>query len=128
MQRRLIEAEIEKLKKARDIMQDILLPMYSDSDQFWRQAVKLLTDKVENGTSDGKPWVEPELTDKDACVWPRLLVMVRDRDSGPWQGPVHFVAKTDCELCFVTEHDRRGVVCWRYARRATAEEIKGAKL
>lgn len=128
MQRRLTTAESEKLTKARDAVQSILLPSHSDADHFWREVVKSLTDKIKHGTNDGKPWVEPELTDEDACVRPRLLVMVRDSQNLPWEGPFYYLAMTGGKLKFVAFDGSKGVMCWPYARRATLEEIKEAGL
>jgi hypothetical protein len=71
--------------------------------------------------------IDPPLTDRDACVWPRLLVMVRDADGDDWQGPLFLLSVNDSSWPF-------GVACkykiwgggWKQARRATPAEIEAA--
>ena len=93
--------------------------------EFWDDVHRKLTDKVKYGTTDGKPWVEPELTDEDAQK--RCWVMARDRDSDPWQGPRRFAAKaSEFYYAFTSQDDI--VIQWRQCRRATPEEIEAANV
>ena len=72
--------------------------------------------------------IDPPLTDKDACVWPRLLVMVRDDDKQEWKGPVCYFGKDDdSDWPFVVFFPDRGSEAYAQARRATPEEIEAAK-
>ena len=56
------------------------------------------------------------LTDKDAAVWPRMKIMVRDFSDEEWQGPFDFLGVDDNGdyLCPDT--------LWKFARRCTKEE------
>ncbi len=56
------------------------------------------------------------LTDKDAAVWPRLRIMVRDDSSAPWHGPYEFMGvNIDDQFVCPSCH-------WNFARRCTKEE------
>ena len=180
MQRKLTEGEIEKLKQARSNINDVLVPAYGDHGQYLAGFLFSLDDNIKHGTSDGKPWVEPEpepeilpgwriafdyeydrkdikiwdfsqkiwvdnlstggdfvpgniyivpvdppLTDEDACVCPRLLVMVRDYSDMPWLGPFQYFGKGD-DLAYPFVINGMGKVgnVWKQARRATREEIE----
>ena len=94
--------------------------------------------RVRPGHKAGKPFngpnylyivpIEPPLTDQDACVWPRLLVMVRDNECQEWKGPFIYKGKDDDTVYpFVAASDRGRSRAWTYARRATPEEIEAAK-
>ncbi len=72
--------------------------------------------------------IDPPLTDEDACVWPRLLVMVRDCESKPWEGPLELqgVSKNG-NFRYPTNDPKNGICeCYRFARRATPAEIEAA--
>jgi hypothetical protein len=75
-------------------------------------------------TSDGKPWVEPEVVidDKWAAVWPRRWVMVRDSENVGWCGPQRLfgVSVENHPYSFTLED----TTCWMYCRPATPEEIE----
>lgn len=127
MQRKLTEGEIEKLKQARSNINDVLVPTYDDQGQYWTGALNSLYDKIKHGTSDGKPYVDPEppLTDKDACVWPRRWVMVRDNEGQPWFGPYPYQGKDDAApFPFAVSVGKHSDRLWKQARRATTEEIE----
>lgn len=73
--------------------------------------------------------IEPELTDKDACGSPRLLVMVRDEGTDPWQGPKKLIEVFEFgshRYQTRTLDGRTG--SWEQARRATPAEIEAAGL
>jgi hypothetical protein len=130
MQTKLTKESTKSLHEAADMIQGCF--NWGDTDEggpFWGGVVELLRKKAFNGTSDGKPWVEPEppLTDQDACVWPRLLVMVRDEDHEPWRGPVSYLGKSSCQSPrFVVDSKKYGDRVWEQARRATPAEIEAA--
>jgi hypothetical protein len=72
-------------------------------------------------------YIEPSLTDEDARQRP--WIMVRDADTNPWNGPFVFICKTKERWGFaVTQPDFCELQSFRYARRATAEEIAAAGL
>ena len=129
-QKKLTKENAKSLYEAADIIQGCF--DWSDTDEgchFWGRVVELLRSKASNGTSDGKPWVEPEppLTDEDACVLPRLLVMVRDDELQPWDGPYRYLGKyDDPAFPFVADSGKDGDLVWKQARRATPEEIEAA--
>jgi hypothetical protein len=94
-----------------------------EGHDYWEEIYAKLCNISEHGTTDGKPWVEPELTDEDAQK--RCWVMARDRDSDPWQGPRRFAAKaSEFYYAFTSQDDI--VIQWRQCRRATPEEIEAA--
>jgi hypothetical protein len=80
---------------------------------------------LHHNTTDGRPYVEPELTDEDARQ--RIWVMVRDGDAGPWYGPKKMAIVND-GLFHTIEMPANVVTPWRHARRATPEEIAAAGL
>ena len=73
--------------------------------------------------------IDPPLTDKDACVWPRLLVMVRDNDRKPWEGPLELQGVSKHGIFRYATNDPETGVGEAYieARRATPAEIEAAK-
>ena len=184
MQTKLNKQEIGKLKQARSGIS--LRVIWVESDEgfdYWQQVIRLLDAKIKHGTSDGKPYVDPEppipegwrkaeadewkrkdvkywdlyekgwrprlsqgtafdppvmqthyivpvdppLTDHDACVWPRLRVMVRDESNRDWRGPFEYVCKEDSnsEYSHVVR-GQGGRHAWKQARRATPAEIEAA--
>jgi hypothetical protein len=182
MQRKLTEGEIEKLKQAKSGIGDVLVPTYDDQGLYWAVVLGSLDDKIKHGTTDGKPYVDPEppipegwrkafdheltredllfwcrdkkvwvgrslvtfkialhkgpfyivpidppLTDQDACVSPRRLVMVRDDESKPWQGPHRYLGRNDehpFPFVIHSNGDHEAEHLWKYARLATPEEIE----
>lgn len=101
-----------------------------EGKEYWQSVVENLCRKWKHRTSDGKPYVDPPLTDQDACVWPRLLVMVRDKDTEPWRGPFQYVGKdtaSDCSLKYMVWGTDGYHEWYEQARRATPEEIEAAK-
>ena len=71
--------------------------------------------------------IDPPLTDQDACVWPRLRVMVRDHESKPWLGPYRYQGKSDdSAFPFIADSGLDVDRVWKQARRATPEEIEAA--
>jgi hypothetical protein len=125
MQRKLMEGEIEKLKQSRRGISDVLFPMYGDHGEYWAGVIFSLDDHIKHGTTDGKPWVEPSLTDEDMAK--RIWVMCRDRDTEPWTGPRESAAKSS-EFYYVFNSKGDILAHWIQCRRATPEEIKAAGL
>lgn len=129
MQRKLTSNQAQATKDAANLLVHAF-PWENTPEGYshWEGVWRLINDKGIHGTSDGKPWVDPDppLTDRDACVWPRLLVMVRSDDLAPWEGPYAYLGKTESFYAV----DSLGVtvfVLWAQARRATPDEIKAAK-
>ena len=58
-----------------------------EGEEYWGDVIKKLSDKIKHGTSDGKPYVEPERwrvpTDEDAKGRPKCRV--RDSVSNKWK-------------------------------------------
>ena len=186
MQKKLTEEQISNCRNiARLLDRETLAFGWRDTEEgsdYWMEVLDKLREKIHHGTSDGKPWVEPEpeippgyrkaepdewkrtdvkywsrtfkewsdrptqvlafdppqagtiyivpidqpLTDQDACVWPRRLVMVRDEDRHPWIGPYKYLGKTDASYS-IDPNNGGCATDWKQARRATPEEIEAAK-
>jgi hypothetical protein len=128
-QRRLTEKQIKSAKDAADAITGIgdwgTTP---DGRFFWAYVVESLVNQATNGTNDGKPWIDLELTDEDAKQRP--WAMVRDRETGNWIGPKTLVAKSGYHYVLNGEtspnKELQGVSAWRFARLATPEEIEAA--
>ena len=184
-QTKLTKEEIGKLKQARNgIENGVVWDETDEGHNYWQKVSELLDAKIKHGTSDGKPYVDPEppipegwrlanadewtrtdvkfcsslsafewrprpvqgnpfdgpihniryivpidppLTDQDACVWPRLLVMVRDHESKPWLGPYRYQGKSDdSAFPFIADSGLDVDRVWKQARRATPAEIEAA--
>jgi hypothetical protein len=128
---KLTKEQIGKLKQARNgIENGVFWAQTDEGHNYWQKVSELLDAKIKHGTSDGKPWVDPDppLTDEDACVWPRRWVMVRDDESEPWRGPYRYLGKNDdYPHPFVVDSGKDGGRIWEQARRATPKEIEAAK-
>jgi hypothetical protein len=72
--------------------------------------------------------IDPPLTDQDACVWPRRWVMVRDKIDRPWEGPLELQGVSKNGSFRYPTNDPKNGICeyYRFARRATPEEIEAA--
>jgi hypothetical protein len=86
---------------------------------------KVYEQMLAHNTTDGLPYVEPPLTDEDARQRP--WVMVRDDESDGWHGPRILAARCSSNYYSFTP-SKSAIVGFRYARRATAEEIASAGL
>ena len=128
MQRKLSQSEIaelgdvlNRLDKAAEIVG------CNDARQYFPDAVDMLANMRIHGTSDGKPWVEPEpevvIDDKWAAVWPRRWVMCRDDGIQSWKGPYRLLG-FDSRLTWPYCCD---VSPFKQCRPATAEEIAGVE-
>jgi hypothetical protein len=89
----------------------------------------LLQDMLTHKTTDGRPYVEPPLTDEDARQRP--WVMVRDVEDHGWSGPRRLAAVTKkktgaCYYALSNIDDT--LTSWRQCRRATLAEIAAAGL
>jgi hypothetical protein len=95
-----------------------------EGHDYWDEIHAKLFNLSKHGTTDGKPWVEPELTDEDAKQRP--WVMIR-KHCGPEHGPYIFIRKRDCGVIrYICEGPGGGLHFASYARRATPEEIEAA--
>jgi len=121
-QRKLKREEIETLRCYRSWYNRVCeYGVFSKDDSHFVHTQKM----IEHGTTDGKPWVEPELTDEDALRRP--WVMVRDRNEDKWCGPVLLVAATKEKFSYLAIlPDLSEANGWKFARLATPEEIEAA--
>ena len=87
---------------------------------------KVCEQMLHHNTTDGRPFVEPPLTDEDARQ--RIWVMVRDCVAVEWYGPAVFVDKLPNGGHACRTRCQDGINVWRYCRRATPEEIAAAGL
>jgi len=118
MQRRLTIDEESHLRAAWSVLQKITKP--------WEEISRLqraIWEMVANSTTNGLRYIEPPLTDEDARQRP--WVMVCDSDAGPWYGPAR-LAIVSGGLFHIIEMPSNLVTRWRFARRATPEEIAAA--
>jgi hypothetical protein len=120
MQKKLTEREMSRVVAAKDALGLVTWSSMSEGFDYWRSIWETLQAKAKHGTSDGKPWVEPPLTDEDAKQRP--WVMVRDSSSEPWRGPQVLVYVQKNEADSMEFLDNCGQ-WWCYAKKATAEEI-----
>ena len=119
MQRKLTANEVMYCEKAANGLVGVCCPEGEEQETLARLNLAF-ANMAYHETSDGKPWVEPPLTDEDARQRP--WVMLRDTASEPWRGPkalVYVEKNADDSLGFL---DTAGI-WWHYARKATAEEI-----
>ena len=122
-QRRLTEKEIKSAKDAADAIAGIGdWDTTPDGRFFWAHVVESLVNQATNGTSDGKPWVEPELTDKDAQG--RTFVMAHTNTSYTLYGPFILIRVRSKGAKYVVESLSGDILMYEHARRATAEEMK----
>ena len=120
MQKKLTAAELDMVVNAKGALGLIPWSSMSEGFDYWRSIYESMQAKAKHGTSDGKPWVEPALTDEDAKERP--WVMVRDISSQPWCGPT-VLAYVEKNATDSPEYLDNAGVWWGYARKATAEEI-----
>ena len=123
MQRRLTDDEQKQIQEVCGGLED--LDVYVSGRV--ELAEKLLAMLYRN-TTDGRPYVEPPLTDEDARQ--RIWVMIRAGENIPWTGPATLV---DCLQAnkarfLVVWPDKKSWSSCMLARRATAEEIAAAGL
>jgi len=125
MQKKLRADSIEACKKAREALHCITdWDSTAEGVVYWVGVVASLNAMAKHGTSDGKPWVEPPLTDEDARKRP--WVMVRDTASEPWCGP-KVLAYVESDAAGLRGYLDTVGIWWHYARKATAEEIPAQK-
>jgi hypothetical protein len=96
------------------------LGFFASDDSHYLHTRKI----IEHGTTDGKPWVEPELTDEDAKQRP--WVRVWDKDPGASHIQQLVYVSDGLEYRFSVVNSCGLITSWKYARRATPEEIKAA--
>jgi hypothetical protein len=120
MQKKLTEREMSRVVAAKDALGLITWSSMSEGHHYWLSIWETLQAKAKHGTSDGKPWVEPLLTDEDAKQRP--WVMVRDISSQPWCGPKVLVYVEKDAAGLPQYLDTTGL-WWRLCRKATADEI-----
>jgi hypothetical protein len=120
-QRKLKYEEIETLRCYRSWFNRVCeYGLFADGDSHYLHVKKM----IEHGTTDGKPWVEPELTDEDAKQ--RKLIMCRQSDAYLWGGPFILIRVTPGVLSYIAEHNPQHVCFYKHARLATPEEIEAA--
>jgi hypothetical protein len=124
MQRRLTDVELKDVSKAeaeiRQLAVDGLIHLQDP-------LLQTLTRMLINGTTDGRPYVDPPLTDEDARQRP--WVMVKTMEASPWQGPFVLIRERDVGIRYIVENHRHGAISSHtHVRRATSEEIAAAGL
>jgi hypothetical protein len=123
-QRKLDDDLIQRLRAAKDAVMNINWKLTSEGPAFWEDVYNRIRNKVGHGTTDGKPWVEPELTDEDAVQ--RKSVMCRQRDEYLWGGPFILIRVTSGAMRHIVEENPQHVCFYKHARLATPEEIEAA--
>jgi hypothetical protein len=120
MQKKLAVRDIERIIAARIAIGAMPSEKTKDGIGYWAKIYRELLAMETHGTSDGKPWAEPPLTDEDAKQRP--WVMVRDWKSEPWLGP-KVLAYVEKDAIDSPEYLDTAGEWWCYARKANAEEI-----
>ena len=87
---------------------------------------ELAEQMLTHNTTDGRPYVDPPLTDEDARARP--WVMCRDQDDCDWQGPLVLIGKLPTGMFVSRTSAQASVHVWRRCRRATPAEIAAAGL
>jgi hypothetical protein len=125
-QHRLTSNHVEKINKlASDLMCAFDWASSPEGAGFWGDIQRKLWNRAKHGTTDGKPWVEPELTDEDAKQRP--WVMVRQQLQREWTGPCILVCVTKDRYSYTAATpDLSETNTWQECRRATPEEIEAA--
>jgi hypothetical protein len=119
MQRKLTANEVIYCEKAANGLVGVCCPEGEEEETLARLSLAF-ANMAYHETSDGKPWVEPPLTDEDAKQRP--WVMVRDNKAQPWCGP-KVLAYVERNAIGPREYLDTAGVWWHHARKATAEEI-----
>jgi hypothetical protein len=115
---------MKRVLAAKDAIGEFPSAASEEGSTYWLSVYEKLLAMSKHGTSDGKPWVEPLLTDEDAKQRP--WVMVRDLEDDLWQGPCIYCRKTAARL-YAVELANTAVICYAQCRFATAEEIAAAE-
>jgi hypothetical protein len=124
-QRKLDANLIQRLQAAKDALINVNWKLTSEGHDFWQDIYNRIRNKAKHGTTDGKPWVEPELTDEDAKQRP--WVMVRQQLQREWTGPHILVCVTKERYLFTAAApDLSETNTWQECRLATPEEIEAA--
>jgi hypothetical protein len=124
-QHRLTSNHVEKIEKlASDLMCAFDWTSSPEGAGFWDNIQRKLWNRAKHGTTDGKPWIEPELTDEDATKRP--LVFGRVNESYAWQGPFVLIRARESDVKYIVEHPSGCLSVYPYCRLATPEEIEAA--
>jgi hypothetical protein len=128
-QRKLDDGLIRRLRAAKDALINVNWKLTSEGHDFWEDIYNRIQNKANHGTTDGKPWVEPELTDEDALRRP--WVKVKDYEETSWSSFVVrlvYVKPAGSKYRFSAEdpNDDHEVRKWNFCRIATPEEIEAA--
>ena len=127
-QRKLDDDLIQRLRAAKDAVININWTLTSEGPDFWEDVYSRIRNKAHYGTTDGKPWIEPELTDEDARARP--WVMIRNGENIPWTGPATLVdcLQGDKSRFLVVWPDKKSWSSCMFARLATPAEIEAANV
>ena len=120
-QRKLIKTEIDYLQNAIEaIIHGCCWDQMPGGVDRWQSVYDDLRLMLEYGTNDGKPYVEPPLTDEDAIQ--RIPVMVRDLVDSEWMGPYVLLAVAEGHYKYGAKDDYNEIGIYHLARRLTQEE------
>jgi hypothetical protein len=124
-QRKLSDSDRKDIQRAANaVLKMCDWSLFPEGREYWDRIYESLSERALHGTTDGKPWIEPELTDEDAKQRP--WVMVRDvAGVCRWIGPKMLLSVVGNRF-HVFEFNISSVSSWLYARRATPEEIEAA--
>ena len=98
--------------------------LFPEGREYWDEIYESLSDRARYGTNDGKPWVEPELTDEDAKERPWVRVWDKDPGASHIQRLVYVADGLTYRFSVVNSSGL--ITSWQYARLATPEEIEAA--
>ena len=129
-QRKLSDNDRKDIQRAANaVLQMCDWSLFPEGREYWDGIYGSLSERAHYGTTDGKPWVEPELTDEDAKQRP--WVKVKDSEEQSWSAflvRLVYVKPAGSMFRFSAEdpNDDHAVLEWNYCRLATAEEIEDA--
>jgi hypothetical protein len=127
-QRKLSDNDRKDIQRAANaVLQMCDWSLFPEGREYWDKIYESLSERALRGTTDGKPWIEPELTDEDAKQRP--WVMVRQQLQREWTGPHILVCVTKERYSFTAATpDLSETNTWQECRRATPEEIEAANV
>jgi hypothetical protein len=125
MQQKLTKIQCETLAEIADALLTIFsMCQLSEGLAYWNEVHNKIAAKAHHGTTDGKPYKTPPLTDKDAKN--RVFVMAWNHDQHPdySSGPYKLIDILVNGVYVLRSKDNCSVLMYAYARRATDEEIR----
>jgi hypothetical protein len=121
-QRKLSDNDRKDIQRAANaVLQMCDWSLFPEGKEYWDGIYGRLSERAHYGTTDGKPYETPPLTDKDAKN--RIFVMAWDHNQYA-SGPYKLIDILANGVYVLRSKDNCSVLMYAYARRATDEEIR----